>query len=714
MRGLAAPLTLVLARARCRPRRWLLPSLGLALATAFAGAVAAEGVIAGDQGARTVLRALGPLQRSVRVSWQGATSPAVEHRARSLLRELGLFQQTQTALLDPVRLDGILVQPAAIEPLDRWLVRHRPLRPCGARSCPVLVTGGSLARRSLRAAGVRLSVVGEARLSSAAPLGFLPGASGGPPVLLSGDVAGLDAVPGLDGVYRTHSRLAQLPVSRLNSWNLLSIEQRLQRTQASLVQGASQFSLSAPFAALDTARAQADAAPERMLLMSAAALTSLAMFVILAAHGVRRDQRAELERLRTAGARSAQSLVFVLGEAAWICACGMTAGTCCAIGVGALLASSAGVPVGGLLGHSLLTPAAGGVLLGGWLCATLGVAVVLLSSGPRLADLIAAAALAALAFGLARDSSGDNPLAALMAPLACVLAGVLVFRSSATLLRGAERLSRRGPPLLQLSIVNLARAPVAPALAIAFIAVSTGLGGFMLAYRATLLRGTADQAAQQVPLDATVAPTADFTTPLELATLTRWRALAGGRVFPVRTTYASYADEDVTVTVTALGVPAGAFAHLHGWRASDGSASLRRLAAKLKLPGPVGSTGPNLPTQARWLSLRLSSSNFAAVASADLRAPDGDVTQVALGVARPRPHPVRARLPAGRWELEALELDEVTGLGSPTVIRTARIRGPLRRARASCDWGRCRPRAPRAGAWRRSVSGRGAGSTRPL
>jgi hypothetical protein len=126
VRGLAAPLTLVLARARRRPRRWLLPSLGLALATAFAGAVAAEGVLAGDQGARTVLRGLGPLQRSVRVSWQGASSPAVERRPRSLLRGLGLPAQTRSTLLDPVRLDGILVQPAAIEPLDRWLVRHRP------------------------------------------------------------------------------------------------------------------------------------------------------------------------------------------------------------------------------------------------------------------------------------------------------------------------------------------------------------------------------------------------------------------------------------------------------------------------------------------------------------------------------------------------------------------------------------------------------------
>ena len=69
----------------------------------------------------------------------------------------------------------------------------------------------------------------------------------------------------------------------------------------------------------------------------------------------------------------------------------------------------------------------------------------------------------------------------------------------------------------RLAFVGLARAPTGPSLAIAFIAVSTGLGGFALAYRATLLRSTADQAAARVPLDATVTAGVDFTPPLALA-----------------------------------------------------------------------------------------------------------------------------------------------------------------------------------------------------
>src|ERR1019366_1962116 len=111
---------------------------------------------------------------------------------------------------------------------------------------------------------------------------------------------------------------------------LTSVERRLQRAQASLLQSSSQFALNAPFSALDAAQAEAGVAPGRMLLVSTAALAALAMFVILAAHGVRRDQRAELDRLRAAGPRNGQSLVFVLGEAAWMCASGLAAGAGCA------------------------------------------------------------------------------------------------------------------------------------------------------------------------------------------------------------------------------------------------------------------------------------------------------------------------------------------------------------------------------------------------
>ena len=90
MRALWAPLSLAAARARRRPGRWLLPALGVALAAAFAGAVVAEGTIAADQSARSVLAGLTPVQRAVRVTWQGVVTDSVSRRAHALLSGLGL------------------------------------------------------------------------------------------------------------------------------------------------------------------------------------------------------------------------------------------------------------------------------------------------------------------------------------------------------------------------------------------------------------------------------------------------------------------------------------------------------------------------------------------------------------------------------------------------------------------------------------------------
>ena len=74
-----------------------------------------------------------------------------------------------------------------------------------------------------------------------------------------------------------------------------------------------------------------------------------------------------------------------------------------------------------------------------------------------------------------------------------------MYRLAAMLLQAGERLLRAGPVIGRLALVGLARAPAAPSLAIAFIAVSTGLGAFALSYRATLERSArgADEALDQ-------------------------------------------------------------------------------------------------------------------------------------------------------------------------------------------------------------------------
>jgi hypothetical protein len=683
LRGFAAPLALVAARARRRPGRWLLPALGIALAAAFAGAVGAEATVAGDQSARDVLHGLSPLARSVRVTWQGPVTGRVRRQARDLLRGLGLGAQTEVVLLNPVRLRGVLVRPAAIAPLQRWLGPGSPPPPgpCTPSACSFLVAG-AVPRRTLTAAGVRISIVASAQLPSAVPLGFAAagGANQQPPLLLTGDVAGLDSLAGLSGVYRTHSWIAPLPASALHSWQLPGVRARLQRAQAALLSSGSMFTLSAPFDGLDQARAQAGAAPRRLLLAGGGALAAFALFVVLAAGSLRRDQHADLERLRTAGARSDQCVVFVVAESAWLCAVALLAGAGLALVAAVAIANRAGVPAGAVLGHSLVTPAGAIALAAGWAAATALMSLSLLGAGGRAADLLAVAAGAALAITLL---GGGGSLPVLLAPLCCVAAGVIAYRAVAILLRGGERLARHGPVLVRFALVGLARAPAAPSLAIAFIAVSVGLGGFALAYRATLLRGTADQAAQAVPLDATVSPAADFTTPLELAPLARWRSLAHGEALPVRRTDATFASGGGTVTVPALGVPAAGLRLIHGWRAGDGSAPLATLARRLGARGPTRVPGPRLPPGTRWLSVQIASPALAVGLTADLRSSAGAVTQVTLGAPGARPAALRARVPPGRWELEAFELDEPAGLEATNGHQNAENAGAATQARVT-------------------------------
>ena len=662
LRGLSAPLMLAAARGRRRPARWLLPALGIALAAAFAAGVAAESQIASDESARSVLDRTSPLDSEVRVTWQGAISPGVADQARALLRGLGLGSQTEVVLMNPVRLDGVVVRPAAIAPLGRWLPGPR-LGPCRPERCPVLLAGASgPVPSTLAAAGVRILLVGSAPLRSAVPLGFVPSAAGAAPVLVTADAAGLASLPGLSGLYRTYSWLAPLVVTRLHGWQLAGAEDRLARSQARLLLTGSQFSLSAPFPALDEARAEASAAPQRLLLAGGGAIAALALFIVLAGGGLRRDQRAELARLRNAGARTSHGVLFVAAESGWLCAAALSVGAAGGIGAAALLAGAEGEPAGAILTHSLITPAGAIALATGWLAATALLAALVLAPSARLTDVLAVAAASALVAALAGGAGSDHALALLLAPLCCVAVGVLTFRAAGLVLRGAERVARRGPVLARLALVNLARSPSLPALAIAFVAVAVGLGGFALSYTSTLTRSAADQAADRVPLDALVSPGPNFSTPLELAPLQRWQALAAGAVLPIRRTEANYTSGGGTVTVPALGVPAAGLIQIHGWRASDGSAPLTALARRLEPAGPVRVPGPMLPAGARWLSLRASSPGLAVEVTADLRDPRGAIRQVAFGTAGAGVAFLRAPVPAGRWELAALELDEPTGV----------------------------------------------------
>ena len=621
---------LIAARLRRRPARYLLTAIGVAIAVAFGGAVVGQATIAGDRAAHDVLSTASPV---VRVTWQGAVTPAIRRQALAALGE----PATETLTIGPVRLSGTVVTLAATE-------RAAETGPCLASACPMLLAGASLSKRMLSARGLRIEVAGRTRLGV-----------GGQPVLVTHDVEGLSTISALAALFRTTSWVATLSFARLHSWDLAALEARLRRSEANLIAANSGFAYAAPFDAINAARARAAAAPDRLLLSGGGAIAALATFVLLAAGALRRDLRLELGRLRRAGATQAQLLAFAVGEAAIVCGVAVLAGAIAAFGALAVQSSDA-------VQHSLVRWAVVGGLLAAWGLTTALLAAVALvpkRAAERLGDAAAVAAVASLALALAQGTGGSSPIVVLLAPLACVAAGVFVFRCAAFALRGAERIARAGSPLVRVALTGLARGPGLASAAIAAIAISIGLGGFALSYRATLERSAADRAAARVPLDVTVAAGQTFATPLQLATLAHWRTLSDGVALPVRRTVASYVSGGASVTVPALGVPSAGLRLLHGWRDSDAPAPLAELARALA--SDARTLAPALPAGSRWLSLRASSRGLAVQLIADLRDPNGGVTPVPLGAADSSAV-LGARIPPGRWQLEALELSEPTGL----------------------------------------------------
>src|SRR5262249_49377814 len=144
---------------------------------------------------RSVLDKASPLDREVRVTWQGPVTPSVASQARALIRGLGLGSPTEVVLMNPVRLGGVVVRPAAIAPLGRWLSgAPAPLGPCRPERCPMLLASGGQVPPTLAAIGVRIQVAGSSSLRSAVPLGFVPSSAGTTPVLVTGDVTGLESL----------------------------------------------------------------------------------------------------------------------------------------------------------------------------------------------------------------------------------------------------------------------------------------------------------------------------------------------------------------------------------------------------------------------------------------------------------------------------------------------------------------------------------------
>jgi hypothetical protein len=665
------------ARLRARPLRPLLVVAGVALAFAMIVAVVAGSLVARQQALKRGLNELPASTRGFRVDRFGLplsrdTYRREDRAVRRVLGTLAAGQVRRVVFFRQLRIGGELVEIAAVDGLrDVVRLRNGRLpRACTPAGCEVVEIGGRGPPR-LAEGEIRLDRVGVAELDDPNLFGYISAATEGahapPLLLLAPNVAALERLPALAPYYRVYSWLSPLRADRLHTWDIgrtLALESR---AQTRLYSADSAFRLSSPDDELLNADRRGRIASRRLVLVGGETSALLLGFAIIAAIGLRRGLAAERRRLLARGARRWQALLTLGAEVGAMTLVGAIAGVALGAAVVAVIAAAAGEPVGSILGHALLAPWAIAALLGGIVGVTLVLAATTLTrdddTNPRrvqLVDVAAVGAAVTVAVALGRGAldpesvtNGNTVLLLILPALVCFVVSVVLARLLGPAMRAGERLTRHRSLSLRLGVLALARAPSRTVVSCAFIAVALGLALFAVAYRATLSRGAADQAAFQVPLDYTVSEGSKLVMPLDAAPL---RSYPGAHAYPVVRVSATTPGAGAAVlSPTVLGLPHSAIRRLH-WRSDYSALSLQTIARKLAAQGEPRQEGIVLPAGVRTLTTTARLRGADVVAWVVVEDARGRLSLVRLGRVPKHATRLEARLAPGAKRILGLQL----------------------------------------------------------
>ena len=664
------PVRLAAARLRHRAGLALLVAAGVAVGAGALAAVLGGSLVAQDRALGRDLQQLDPAQRVLRVSWGGVPGQSsdrftsLDTVATRSLASLAHRPPFATAVFRESRIGGALVDLTAIEGVRHWvrLRSGRYPRECTPSRCELIQVGGRGALPSDPT--THLVVVCTGTLVSDLALGNDVGvklnaaveqaatyhAAKAVPIVVADGVSALASAPFLSDLYRSYSWIVPLQRGDVHAWSVGSFQSRVTRTQSELGSASEFFALEAPVDAVQAASDSSTVAGRRLLLIGGEAAALLLAFALLAAASGSKRNQAAMRRLTWLGATAPQRGLVFAAESVVIAVFGAAVGWAAGSAVAAGIADAAGSPAGAVLRHSVLSWAGIAAAAGLAVASTL---VLLLSLwrprrrvGPftlTAIDVAAIGALVAVVLALVRGSAdsasiaqeqGTGVVLLLLPGLVAFIAAVLCVRLLPTALRLLERAARRSIVPLRLASVSLARNPGRSAIAVSFLVVSIGLAAFAAAYRSTLTRNQADEAAYTVPLTATLQE--DFTQgkyPLDAAPLAAYSKLGpGARAYPV-TRVLGDASGGGQLGTTILGVPAAAFSKLH-WRSDFSSTSVSTLASRLQPRTPVALRGLRIPAGDRRLELPVRIDGDGVAISANIETREGDFEFVDFGRTR--------------------------------------------------------------------------------
>lgn len=721
LRRLAYPLRLVSARIVRRGDRLALVGVGVLAGSAVLAAVLAGSLVMRDRALAQATRRIPVQDRTVQAAWFGARGieegdwRTLDRTARPALRGLNGHEPVSVMLYREAQIRGHLIDLRAVDGLARWvrLRSGRLPRTCvPTRRCEVVRLEGTGPIPSTPS--LRLVEVGSVTLTPDAPFaGFIRRASDTaaiaaavdyhapprPPIVIAEGVRGLSQTPELATFFRSYAWIVPVLPGDVHPWAIDRFAAAVDRTRSEITARSEAFDVTAPVAELNAAAATSRAGARRLLLLGGEAATLLLAFTILAASSLRRDVAAAWERLSWYGARRWQLVLFSLAESGAVAAAATLLGWAVGAAGAAVIAGRAGSPGGDILRHSVASGRGAALALGLAASATLLLFGALRSPALRLGglslsalDVAALGALLAILAGLTRGRADAADLATgggtgtfllLLPALIAFVAAIVAARGLVPLLRGAERLGRRGPVSLRLAALSLARNPGHAAVAATFLVVSLGMALFAATYRLTLDRGQAEQAAFAVPADLVLREDlSQLITVPQAASAAQYARL--GEATPVLRLSGDAGRLDASGGVTLLALPAAALPRIGGWRSDFAREPLPALARRIAPAGPVTTASVPIPRDAKTIQLRLRGTGRPIGIRAVLRSPRGEFRVVQLG---PTDGPLRAALPAGLagGGLVALDFDQLnsgrltanagTGL-QPVSSGTLRL-GPL-------------------------------------
>jgi hypothetical protein len=709
-------LGLAWAGIRYRTVPWLLLTLGVAVAVALpvlSAGLRSESAVAAVV---STVDALPPAERTVlavtSTNLRGPTLTEVDRTVRAGLAADQVAAPVQSLTFRPLSLAGTDVTLGAMDGLGSRVRLTTGVLPrsCTASRCEVLAVRApgsaqtidpAAAMRPARQLG--LVVTGTADLVDDRLVGAGV-ASANLPLLLGDDPNALADLSSLQLFGRILAWYGTLDGPSVASQGPGRFGQALaQLVDQVNVAGGGPLSISWPVDAVTAAADRAARSASRFAVLGAGAGALQLGFCLVLAAGMRRRQQLVGLLLSRRGATTAQVLLAAVLQAAIAVVAGALLGTLGAAGLVAVRASSS------LDAAKAAEDAVGSSL---WVLAALtALAIVLVgatgawpTAGGRSARWLAAFGLVSSAgvvvLALANrgpDSSGATgaDLLPTLAVVAFVAAVGLLVALAWPLLAAAIGRARRTPVLTVpgSTAIIARRRPLVPMITAGFLAAACCLLVFTGGYRQSLRQSAADQAAAQVPLDATIAASALVSVPLDVLDPAALRAAAPtATVHPVVTSVvAAFAGTSLARAFPLTGVDPAALPKMHEFAATTGATiGAEELARRLTTGHPPDPGAPVIPSGSRRVSLTASGDDAAVTVSLWLSTAEGRQHQVSL---TRRGGQLTARLEAGPAQtVQAVEIAETAstlmhrqhGVGEGTTDR-ALTSGTLRLGSASAD-----------------------------